>query len=172
MSPRLSKQKTKVGQNGNSPLTSWPWRPAKQTSSTEKPKPSQTLPTKTRSSKRALQNWAQSACSANPMSICQRSNLRVAHGHLLWVDGILHHFETMGRHCLLAFTGESSFQGFLGGAKWILSTHSISNNFPSGFCAGRPFLRKVGFKGADGLPAEVGQYPNMASLSRQTCHAT
>ena len=41
------------------------------------------------------------------------------------VDGrILHHFETMGIHCLLVFTGESSFQGFLG-AKWISSIHSL-----------------------------------------------
>ena len=35
---------------------------------------------------------------------------------LLWMDEILHHFETMGSHCSLLFTGESSFQGFLGGA--------------------------------------------------------
>ena len=37
--------------------------------------------------------------------------------HLLWVDGILQHVETMENHCLLAVvTGESSCQGFLGGA--------------------------------------------------------
>ena len=41
---------------------------------------------------------------------------------ILWVDDFLHHFEAMGNHCLLVFTGESSFQGFLGGAKWISST--------------------------------------------------
>ena len=29
----------------------------------------------------------------------------------LWMDKILHHLETMGNHCALAFTGESSFQG-------------------------------------------------------------
>ena len=27
-----------------------------------------------------------------------------------------HHFETMGHHCLLVFTGESPFQAFLGGS--------------------------------------------------------
>ena len=32
----------------------------------------------------------------------------------LWMDELLHHFETMGHHCLWEFTGESSFQGF----KW------------------------------------------------------
>ena len=30
-------------------------------------------------------------------------------GYLLWMDEILHHFETMGSHCSLVFTGESSF---------------------------------------------------------------
>ena len=44
---------------------------------------------------------------------------------LLWMDEILHHFEIMGNHCLLVFTGQSSFQGFLGGAKWISSIHSM-----------------------------------------------
>ena len=29
---------------------------------------------------------------------------------ILWMDEIMHHFETT--HCLLVFTGESSFQGF------------------------------------------------------------
>ena len=42
------------------------------------------------------------------------------------MDKILHHFETIGNHCLSVFTEESSFQGFLGGAKWISSTHSKS----------------------------------------------
>ena len=41
---------------------------------------------------------------------------------LLWMDEILHHLETMGNHCLLVFTGESSFQGFLGGAGFRPST--------------------------------------------------
>ena len=35
---------------------------------------------------------------------------------LLWMDEILHHFETMGSCCLWAFTGQSSYQGSLGGA--------------------------------------------------------
>ena len=41
---------------------------------------------------------------------------------LLWMDKILHHFETMGNLCLLVFTGEPSFQGFLGGAGFRSST--------------------------------------------------
>ena len=42
----------------------------------------------------------------------------------LWMDEILHHFETMGNHCLLAFAGQSSFQGLV--RRWcrILSIHS------------------------------------------------
>ena len=43
-------------------------------------------------------------------------------GGLLWMDEILHHFETMRRHCLLVFTGEPSLQGFLGGAGFRPST--------------------------------------------------
>ena len=38
--------------------------------------------------------------------------------------------ETMKSHCLLVFTGESSFLGFLGGAKWILSIRNMGV-FPS-----------------------------------------
>ena len=34
----------------------------------------------------------------------------------LSMDEILHHFEAMRNRCLLVFAGESSFQGFLGGA--------------------------------------------------------
>ena len=47
------------------------------------------------------------------------------HGVILWMDEIRsHHFETMGSHCSLAFTGESFIPGFL---KWcrISSIHSI-----------------------------------------------
>ena len=40
------------------------------------------------------------------------------------MDEILHHFETMGNHCVLVFTRESSFQGFLGGAGFRPSTVS------------------------------------------------
>ena len=42
--------------------------------------------------------------------------------HILWMDKILHHFETMGNHCLLVFAGELSFQGLLGGAGFCPST--------------------------------------------------
>ena len=41
---------------------------------------------------------------------------------LLWMDEILHHFESMRNHCLLVFTGKSTFQGFLGGVGFRLST--------------------------------------------------
>ena len=43
---------------------------------------------------------------------------------MLWMDETLHLLETMGNHSLLVFTGKSSFQAFLGGAKWIASVHS------------------------------------------------
>ena len=44
-----------------------------------------------------------------PSEVGELSNIQ-------WMDRILHHVEIMGNHCLLAFTGESSFQGcFLGG---------------------------------------------------------
>ena len=35
------------------------------------------------------------------------------HHPLLWMNEILHHFETMGSHCWLVFTGESFIPGFL-----------------------------------------------------------
>ena len=35
---------------------------------------------------------------------------------LLWADEILHHVESMQNQSRLEFTGESSFQGFVGGA--------------------------------------------------------
>ena len=47
-------------------------------------------------------------------------------GVLLWMDKILHDFEAVTNHCLLAFTGDPLFQGFLSGAKWISSIHSSS----------------------------------------------
>ena len=52
-------------------------------------------------------------------------------GFLLWMDEILHHFESMGSHCALAFGGESSVQAFLGGAKWISQPSTISPCVPS-----------------------------------------
>ena len=39
--------------------------------------------------------------------------------NILWMDEILHHFETMGNHCLLVFTREASFQGVLGGEDFV-----------------------------------------------------
>ena len=36
----------------------------------------------------------------------------------------LHHFETKGNHCLLAFTGQSSFEGFLG-LQDLTNFHSV-----------------------------------------------
>ena len=39
-----------------------------------------------------------------------------------YTDEILHDFETRGNHDELVFAGESSFQGFLGGAKFCPST--------------------------------------------------
>ena len=38
------------------------------------------------------------------------------------MDELLHHFESMVDHCLLVFTGQSSFRGFLGGAGFRPST--------------------------------------------------
>ena len=35
---------------------------------------------------------------------------------MVWIDKFLHHLKTMENHCLLVCAGESSFQGFLGGA--------------------------------------------------------
>ena len=40
---------------------------------------------------------------------------------ILWTDEILHQVETTPNHCLV-LTGESSFQGFLGGARFRPST--------------------------------------------------
>ena len=42
--------------------------------------------------------WFSPAAPLNPDEKCA----------LLWMDDILHHFKTMGRHCLLVFTGESN----------------------------------------------------------------
>ena len=41
---------------------------------------------------------------------------------MLWMDEFLHHFETMKNCCPLVVRGESSFQGFLGGAGFRPST--------------------------------------------------
>ena len=42
------------------------------------------------------------------------------------MDEILHHLETMGNNLSWVFTGESSFQGFLGGAGFRPSTVGLS----------------------------------------------
>ena len=52
---------------------------------------------------------------------------------VLWMDEILHHLEAMGNHCLLVFTGESSCQGFLGGAGFRPSTVARLCHFNSWF---------------------------------------
>ena len=49
------------------------------------------------------------------------------------MDEFLHRFETMGSHCLLVFTGNHSFRGFLGGAGFCPSTVLIN---PSVFTGG------------------------------------
>ena len=43
-------------------------------------------------------------------------------GFILWMDKILHHFETIRNHYLLVFTGESLFQVFFRGAGFRPST--------------------------------------------------
>ena len=44
---------------------------------------------------------------------------------VLWMDEILHHFEAMGNHCLLVFTGNQTIPGLL---RWcrILSIHPMN----------------------------------------------
>ena len=44
---------------------------------------------------------------------------------ILWMDEILHHFETMANHYLLVFIGESSFQVLFGGAGFRPSTVTL-----------------------------------------------
>ena len=48
-----------------------------------------------------------------------------AESDLLWMDKILHQIETIGNHCFLLFTGELSFPGFLGGAKWTSQPSTV-----------------------------------------------
>ena len=55
---------------------------------------------------------------------------------ILWMDEILHHFETMTNDNLLVFTGESSFQGFLGGAGSCPSTVVVNDKLVSSFFLG------------------------------------
>ena len=52
-----------------------------------------------------------------------------------------HHFEAMGKQCLWAFTGESSFQGFLGGAGLRPSTVCLCRGLVvMGLCSMPPVL--------------------------------
>ena len=80
-------------------------------------------------------NWGGTKC--NPQKV--RTLIRFmdpqggyGEGELLWMDEILHHFETRGNHCLLVFTrGIIRNRGLLG-AKWI-SIHSITISHLIGF---------------------------------------
>ena len=104
-----------------------------------------------------------------------RNPFNFSKAHLLWMDEILHHFETMGNHnaqsrqdCiggrlerretaprspkramhLLVFTGESSFQGFLGGAGFCPSTVGSAPPQPNPTWAGAPPSPRPHFAGA------------------------
>ena len=49
-----------------------------------------------------------SGCPSRIRRISSKHRRRLGGLLVLWMDEILHHFETMGNHCLLVFTGESS----------------------------------------------------------------
>ena len=51
-------------------------------------------------------------------------------GVLLWMDKILHDFETMRKHCLLVLIVEPSLQGFLGAGFRPSPVGSLSVHFP------------------------------------------
>ena len=57
-----------------------------------------------------------------------------------------HHVETMGNHCLLVFTGESSFHGFLDDAGFRLSTVSLFMARLLPFASEYVLVCLVGFK--------------------------
>ena len=42
---------------------------------------------------------------------------------ILWMDGILHHFETIGNHCSLVFTGEVYHSRW---CEMVFATHGIN----------------------------------------------
>ena len=46
----------------------------------------------------------------------------------MWMDEILHHLETMGNHNSLVCTGESSFQGLLGGADFVHPQYELESS--------------------------------------------
>ena len=67
--------------------------------------------------------------TARPATSCMKDSIRhqprrTRLKEVLWMDEILHHFETMRNDYRLVFAGESSFQCFSGGANWISSIHS------------------------------------------------
>ena len=53
---------------------------------------------------------------------------------ILWVDEILHYFETVTNHCTLVFTEEASPQGFLGGAGFRPSTVGMAHLASQAHC--------------------------------------
>ena len=58
------------------------------------------------------------------------SQIKGPPGTKLWMDEILY-FETRGNHCWLVFTGGiESFQGFVGGAKWISQPSTVWRGHP------------------------------------------
>ena len=61
---------------------------------------------------------------------------------ILWMDKILHHFETMGQPYCLVFTG-SSLQGLLGGAGICPSTVFLWRLKQQDNCNSPDFLLRV-----------------------------
>ena len=62
---------------------------------------------------------------SGPVGGEHRSGERGKRRYCGWTTSISHPFETKGNHCLLAFTGESSFKGFFGGAGLRPSTVGV-----------------------------------------------
>ena len=72
-------------------------------------------------------------CSRRPASASKREFPLVRmHSCILRMDEILHDLETMRNHCSLVFTGESSFQGFFGGARFRPSTAALQRRSGAG----------------------------------------
>ena len=58
-----------------------------------------------------------------PWSFCVWfSRFKKPRSYCGWTQSISHHLGTVANHCSLVFTGDSSFQGFLGGARFRPST--------------------------------------------------
>ena len=49
---------------------------------------------------------------------------------ILWIDEILHHFETMGAHCLLECVGKSNHSRVCEGAVYGFRNHSLISMAP------------------------------------------